>query len=144
MKQPKTKNNMTKFKEGDWVFAGMELKQIKKISDDWISLTCGQFESSSSQFDMFHLDIGIKRISDYFMHNYDKLHSDTLRPNSLNFPDICRHFESKWAEACEAFSNGHPKESEELCKQINEFTRNTIEALQGIRTQSVDGVNLFR
>lgn len=135
----------TKFKKGDWMFAKMELQQIKKLDEEgYITISNGQFQTSSSEFDMYPLEMGIKRISDYFKYYYDKLYSDELKPNSLNYPDIGRHFNSKWAEACEAYLSNDTDKSDKLCEEIANFYRQVFEKLRDMKWVEVDGVSILR
>jgi len=137
------RDNLPPFKKNDWCFSNFELCQIVEMEDGHISsVTTGSIRKSGWYLDdsCFPLDIRIKNISDTVHYYYKKLHE--LNRVNLNYPDIVRWLEAKWADLCR-----HKDDDKFIQKgydEIQKFYRDIETSVSSIQEVQVNGISLIR
>jgi hypothetical protein len=132
-----------RFKRGDWVFCAFKLQQVEETEEDRITGVSDGFVNHGGH-DLsklcFPVEMKIKGISDNFAAAKGRLRSEGL-PN-LNFPDIQRWLEIKWATACQ--NKDDEKTVNAAIQDLDLFVREILIKCRDIRQESVDGVYLIR
>lgn len=132
-----------KFQKGDWVFCYFSLHIIKETKEDRItSVSDGFIEMGSRDLSdlCFPLEMKVKQISDNFQAARERLHREGLR--SLNFPDIMRWMEQKWASACRLRAND--KDVDEILGDLDNFVRKILGKCQEVKIETIEGIYLIR
>lgn len=133
-----------KWKVGHWVFCEFKLQQIMEMEDERVtSVSDGYFRLCSHSLNdrCFPLTLEVKCISDDVLYCRNRIHKEGAK--DLNFPDIVRWLEMKWAEACTARNNGDKKYSNSVVEEIRKFTEDIISASEERKKVKINGVFVF-
>jgi hypothetical protein len=131
------------FEKGTWCFCEFVLQQVQETNEDRItSVSDGNFNLSSSDLTdrCFPLEMSVKRISDTVAYWSKELHG--LNHNSLNHPDLNRELIRRWVEMCE--NRADTDKVRALSEKLGGFVKTVIDRVKGLRTDSIEGINIFR
>jgi len=131
------------WKVGDWCFCEFKLQQIKRVEPDGSvhEVSDGNFSHGGDLTDRcYPLDMKVKLISDHVWYWRDAFHK--LNHNSLNHPDLNRELIRRWCDMCDNREND--EKWAELRDQLNEFGDGVIKKVRDVKSETVEGVRLYR
>lgn len=131
-----------KFQVGDWVISRYRIQQITKMEGNAVrEITDGYIRQSALSLNVRPLNLRSKVFAESFQ-RYDEKLRNLNGSNSLNWPDISRHFEALCMKAIDY--SGHLDEGQmnPYLKEGQEFVSKVQDAMSV--STVIDGVRLRR
>ncbi len=135
--------NKPKFKKGEWCFCEFILQQVKETEGDRITeVSDGYFSHGGRDLSdrCYPMEMRVKIISDDVNYWHNQFHA--LKHNSLNHPDLNRKLIDMWVDMCENRNN--QEKLSELYEKLNAFGQSVVNKVQEIKSETTEGVRIFR
>jgi hypothetical protein len=132
------------WKKGDWCFYEFTLSVIEDMSPDGRvqGVADGYFRRGGSNLSEECLPLTKlnKVLSEEFTKLSDRLHA--IKGANLNYPDLHTYLVRKWRDCCDLV---HTDEQRDMLRtEVRHFVAHVEQTANGLRSEVLDGVQLFR